>query len=137
MITRVPHLIVALMAGIAVASLVPGLAQRVRIAVGFDSAPGAAKQQPTSGGEQHMAGAESTDEQQSIVRLTEDQIVAAGIELKAVQEGTLAHRILVPGTIVPHADRIARVAVKLSGTVAELRKRLGDSAVKDEILAIL
>ena len=39
----------------------------------------------------------------------------------------LEHEGLVPGTVVPNADRIARVSVKLSATVAELRKRLGDT----------
>jgi cobalt-zinc-cadmium efflux system membrane fusion protein len=45
--------------------------------------------------------------------------------------------LIVPGTIVPHADRIARVTVKLSGTVAELRKRLGESAELNEIVAVI
>jgi cobalt-zinc-cadmium efflux system membrane fusion protein len=42
----------------------------------------------------------------------------------------------VPGTIVASADRIARVPVRLPGTVAELRKRPGDMVAKDEILAV-
>ena len=76
-------------------------------------------------------------EQPAIVKLTGDQIGAAGIELAPVQEGTLAHRIIVPGTIVPDANRIARVSVKLSATVAELRKNLGDGVAKDEVVAVL
>jgi membrane fusion protein, heavy metal efflux system len=43
----------------------------------------------------------------------------------------------VPGTIVPSANRIARVSVKLSATVAELRKNLGDTVTKDEVVAVL
>jgi cobalt-zinc-cadmium efflux system membrane fusion protein len=54
-----------------------------------------------------------------------------------VQDGTLSRRIVVPGTIVPHADRIARVSVKLSATVAELRKKLGDTVAKGEVIAVL
>jgi len=69
--------------------------------------------------------------------LTQEQITAAGVELTIVGEGTLARRITVPGTVVPHADRIARVSVRLSATVAELRKKIGDPVAKDEILAIL
>src|SRR5262249_49902502 len=68
---------------------------------------------------------------------TADQIAAAGIDVAAVGSGTLARRFVVPGTIIPHADRIARVSVKLSGTVAELRKKLGDQVAKDEVLAVL
>src|SRR6266550_4598973 len=44
---------------------------------------------------------------------------------------------IVPGTIVPQADRIAHVAVKLSSIVAELRKNIGDLVEKNEVLAIL
>jgi cobalt-zinc-cadmium efflux system membrane fusion protein len=43
----------------------------------------------------------------------------------------------VPGTVVPDAGRVAHVSVKLSGTVAELRKNIGDDVVKDEVIAVL
>jgi membrane fusion protein, heavy metal efflux system len=69
--------------------------------------------------------------------LTDEQLTEAHIDLAQVESGTLAHRIIVPGTIIPVADRIARVAVKLSGTVAELRKNIGDPVIKGEVLAIL
>ena len=36
-----------------------------------------------------------------------------------------------------NAGRVAHVSVKLSGTVAELRKNIGDDVVKDEVLAVL
>jgi cobalt-zinc-cadmium efflux system membrane fusion protein len=54
-----------------------------------------------------------------------------------VKSGIIARRIIVPGTIVPQADRIAHVAVKLSSIVAELRKNIGDAVEKNEVLAIL
>jgi cobalt-zinc-cadmium efflux system membrane fusion protein len=66
-----------------------------------------------------------------------EQIAAAHFDVVAARGGTLSRRITVPGTIIPVADRIARVSVKLSGTVAELRKRLGDPVVKDEVVAVL
>jgi cobalt-zinc-cadmium efflux system membrane fusion protein len=43
----------------------------------------------------------------------------------------------VPGTIVPSGDRIARVAVRLLGTVVELRKRLGDSVQAGDVVAVI
>lgn len=52
-------------------------------------------------------------------------------------ERTVSHRILVPGMIIPQGNRLAHVAVKLAGIVAELRKNLGDAVDKDEVLAIL
>ena len=42
-----------------------------------------------------------------------------------------------PGSITPAAGRIARVSVKLEGTVAELRKNLGDPVEQNEVFAVL
>jgi cobalt-zinc-cadmium efflux system membrane fusion protein len=72
-----------------------------------------------------------------IVKLTERQIETAGIAIAEVHDGALARRIVVPGTVVPSGDRIARVAVKLLGTVAELRKRLGEPVARDEVVAVV
>jgi len=139
MIGRLSLLIVALVAGIAVASLIPGFSQSVRKAIGLMSEPGAAQSRgdTASRAEQRKPATEPTDEKQNIIKLTEEQIIAARIDLVAIQGGTLSRRLIVPGTIVPHADRIARVTVKLSGTVAELRKRLGETVEQNEIMAVI
>ena len=126
--------------GILVASLVPQVSEAVRIAVGFvsgTSATAPSGKEPAGGAEQRRRDAASKEEQPAIVTLTDNQIKSAGIELAPVQDGTLTHRIIVPGTIVPHADRIARVSVKLSATVTELRKKLGDPVAKGEVIAVL
>jgi cobalt-zinc-cadmium efflux system membrane fusion protein len=39
--------------------------------------------------------------------------------------------------VTPSGDRIARVAVRLLGTVVELRKRLGDPVEKNEVVAVI
>jgi membrane fusion protein, heavy metal efflux system len=69
--------------------------------------------------------------------MSEEQIKLAQIELVNVGPATIARRLAVPGTIVPNADLIAHVSVKLSGTVAELRKNIGDDVAKDEVIAVL
>ena len=51
--------------------------------------------------------------------------------------GELSKRIRVPGAIIPSGDRIARVAVRLVGTVAELRKRLGDRVAAGDVVAVI
>src|SRR6266567_5234414 len=139
MIGRLPLSVLALMAGVAIASFAPGLSQSLRNLVGLTPPPGGAQSQgiATISTEQRAPPTEPAEDKQSILKLTEDQVTAARIDLATVQGGTLAHRITIPGTIVPHADRIARVSVKLSGTVGELRKKIGDPVAKDEILAIL
>jgi cobalt-zinc-cadmium efflux system membrane fusion protein len=139
MIGRVTVVIAAVAAGVAVATFVPGLSQSLRNAVSLASGPGGAQLLGTaaSAPELRTRHTEPDEEKPALVKLTQDQITAAHIDLTTVREATLARRITVPGTIVPHADRIARVSVRLSATVAELRKKIGDPVAKDEILAIL
>src|SRR5512133_3006618 len=64
------------------------------------------------------------------INLSDRQIAAAGIEVEQAKAGVLSRRRFVPGLVTPSGDRIARVAVRLLGTVVELRKRLGDESSK-------
>lgn len=139
MIGRVALAIVAVAIGVAVATFVPGLSESLRNAVGLASGRGATQLQETAANapEPRMPCKEPDEDKPALVRLTQDQITAARIDLTTVRGGMLARCITVPGTVVPHADRIARVSVRLSAIVAELRKKIGDPVAKDEILAIL
>jgi cobalt-zinc-cadmium efflux system membrane fusion protein len=126
MIGRLSLSIVALATGFALASFFPELSQRIRTAVAFPSASA-----PASVPAERKPGAEAS------VKLSDDEIKSAGVDSAAAQAGTISHRIVVPGTIIPHADHIAHVAVRVSGTVAELRKKVGDPVAANEVLAIL
>jgi membrane fusion protein, heavy metal efflux system len=81
------------------------------------------------------AGEEKHDE--ATVKLSERQVDAGKFAISEVQGGMLSKRITVPGSIVPSGDHIARVAVRLLGTVAELRKRLGDAVQAGEVVAVI
>jgi membrane fusion protein, heavy metal efflux system len=142
MIGRLPIAVLAVAGGIAVASLIPEIPRAVRDGIGL--VVGADRMQagePAEAGEQRKSKGDSRtdggDELQASVRLTANQIETAGIELAAAQDGTLTRRLIVPGTIVPHADRIARVSVRLPAMVTELRKVLGEHVDKGEIVAVL
>ena len=135
MIGRLAFFIIGLVAGVSAASFIPGLSQSLHGVVGLAPDPGAALRETTT--VDLKTPPKPADDEPGTLRLTQEQITATGIELAPVGEGTLARRITVPGTVVPHADRIARVSVRLSATVAELRKKIGDPVAKDEVLAIL
>lgn len=77
------------------------------------------------------------DGKPAVILMDDERIKLAEIELRAAGPAPIARRVTVPGTIVPDAGRIAHVSVKISGTVAELRKNIGDDVVKDELLAVL
>jgi hypothetical protein len=120
---RLSLVVLAVAGGVIAASLIPQIPQAVRNLAGFVTGTepmaadgpreGTAARNPT--GESRPEGAEVPS---ASIKLTDGQIEAAGIELAPVQDGKLVTRILAPGTIVPHADRIARVSVKLSATAS-------------------
>jgi cobalt-zinc-cadmium efflux system membrane fusion protein len=116
------RLLVAFLVGAAVAVATVG---------GLPSLRGAAKPLPES------ANADKSDADDNLVKLTSEQIAAANITVTQVDKAEVVQRILVPATIAPHADRVARVSVKLTATVAELRKKVGDLVDKGEVLAVL
>jgi cobalt-zinc-cadmium efflux system membrane fusion protein len=72
-----------------------------------------------------------------IVQLSERQIAAGNFAVQDVNGGWLSKRIVVPGAVVPSGERIAKVSVRLLGTVAALRKRLGDDVREGDVLAII
>src|SRR5579871_847603 len=71
------------------------------------------------------------------VALSEVQIRDAGITLSKTSGGMLKRHFLAPGSLVPDADHIARVSVRVLATVAELNKRLGDGVEKGEVVAAI
>jgi cobalt-zinc-cadmium efflux system membrane fusion protein len=71
------------------------------------------------------------------ITLSDAQTATAGIVLAEVRGGVLQHHFLVPGAIVPDSNRLARVAVRLLGTVTELRKGIGDAVEQGEIVAVI
>jgi len=72
-----------------------------------------------------------------LIKLDDAQIDSGKFTVAEAGPGMLAKRIRVSGAIVPSGDRIARVAVRLLGTVAELRKRLGDPVQAGEVVAVI
>jgi len=119
---------IAFLAGAAAVALMPGVSTTLQRAVGImpgktlahgDSKPG------------------QNEPKTFVIAMDDERIKLARIELATVHSGAIAKRLPVPGTVVPDADRVAHVSVKLSGTVAELRKKIGDDVTKGEVLAVL
>lgn len=85
----------------------------------------------------HAEGEEGEEEAEGAIHLSAAQIEAANIEVATVQAGSLARRFSVPGIVTLNADRVARIPAMVVGTVADLRKRLGDEVAEGEVIAVL
>jgi membrane fusion protein, heavy metal efflux system len=82
------------------------------------------------------ASGEEKDENEKFT-MGAEQITRSNIAVQQAEPGMLRSRLRVPGTIIPDRNRVGRVPSKVVGTVAELRKGLGDSVQAGEVLAIL
>ncbi|WP_363350342.1 efflux RND transporter periplasmic adaptor subunit [Methylocystis echinoides] len=120
--SRKVSLVLAILASLAVGAALPGLVARFRGAGGpVESAPTGTDAPATEGR----------------VALTAAQIEAAKISVAKVGPGVIKRQITVPAAVKPDPDHLARVAAKVSGVVAEMRKKLGDEAQKGETVAII
>jgi len=128
----------SLLALVVIASVGLGVALGVGLAVGLwlaaPSPRSAAPHVPVRAPEAPEAGAKDGD---GLIELTDEQIAAAQIETAPAGPGLLTRRMIVPATIAPDPDKIGRVAAKVAGTVAELRKKLGDNVALNEVIAII
>ncbi|MGU3538922.1 efflux RND transporter periplasmic adaptor subunit [Methylobacterium sp. A54F] len=148
----------ALAAGVALAVLVPEVSSGARtLLAGWTSGPAPAAESGAPAahghGDHDHKDHDHADQDQApraeggdhdhdhaeagAIALSPERIAAAGIAVEAVSGGVLGRSLTVPGTVAPDAQRVARVAAKVSGTVAELRKRLGERVERGEIVAVL
>lgn len=124
----------AALAGLAAAVLFPGVPLGIRQIVGlaptlrFEPPPSVAAADGAS-----SAASKGGDK----VALTAEQVAAAGIAVAPAGSGMLVGRVTVPGTVAANTDRLARVTARVSGIVAEVRKRLGDRVAAGEALAVI
>lgn len=72
-----------------------------------------------------------------LVRLSAEQIEAAKITTEPAAPGVLTRDVVAPAVVSVDPDRIGRVAAKVAGVVAELRKKLGDPVEKGEVIAVI
>ncbi|RTL90867.1 MAG: efflux RND transporter periplasmic adaptor subunit [Hyphomicrobiales bacterium] len=75
--------------------------------------------------------------QEGVILLTPAQIEAAKIGVAKAGPGVIRRQIVAPAAVKPDPDHLARVAAKVAGVVAEMRKKLGDEAQKGETVAII
>jgi cobalt-zinc-cadmium efflux system membrane fusion protein len=72
-----------------------------------------------------------------VVQLSEEDIRKFGIEVDRAGPGEFEVHLSVPGEIVINTDRMAHIVPRVPGIVREVKKKLGDSAKKGEVMAVM
>lgn len=71
------------------------------------------------------------------VELTPEAIETAGITTQIAGPATIRSIIPLRGRLVPNEETLAHIMPRFPGIAREVRKRLGDSVAKDEVLAVI
>lgn len=104
-----------------------------------DAAPTASEAAGPGSGHRHAGGEAHghAEAGEGRIAMSPDLVSEQDIVVARVGGGILSRHMLVPGTVTQDTDRIARVPVRVVGTVAEMRKRLGEEVAKGEVVAVL
>lgn len=129
----------AALGGLVLAAAVPTIPQTVRRYAGMPVSPAEAARPAAAAApkaDAHGEGEEAHGEEGKIA-MTAEQVVAANILVAPVGAGVLVSRVAVPGVLAASQDRLARVTARVGGTVAEVRKGLGDTVAKGDVLVVV
>jgi cobalt-zinc-cadmium efflux system membrane fusion protein len=124
-------LVIGLVIGVAVALVTTGAARTVMSKLTSEHS----EDDGHGHGHGHGHGEEVSEEE--ALTLTAEQIQQSGITLEEAKEGDLVRTTTFPGSVIANPDRIAIVAAKAPGVVVDVKKRLGETVAKGELLAIL
>jgi cobalt-zinc-cadmium efflux system membrane fusion protein len=128
-------LALAVVAGIFAGASVPALQTSVQSVLGLLGQVARPTAPQARDGHGHGSGHKEGPE--GVVTMSAAQIATAKIDIKPAGPGEVVRRLTAPAVVSADPDRVLRVAAKVTGTVAELRKRLGDQVKNGEVIAVL
>lgn len=109
-----------------------GAAKPAAAAAGKEAASGEAGH-----GHAERKGEGETHADEPVLKLTAEEVAAAGIKTEVVRAGPIRASMSVSATIQPNRDRFAHVAPRLPGRILEVPARLGERVRPGQVLAIL
>ncbi|MEP9369974.1 divalent metal ion exporter adaptor subunit IhpB [Xanthobacter sp. VNH20] len=80
---------------------------------------------------------EAEGHSEGAVELNDAKLSAAGIGLEAAGPEKLRQKLRLNGLVQPNQEAIVQVAPRFPGIVREIRKRLGDTVSKGDVLAVI
>lgn len=97
----------------------------------------AAEQHPTKLAGAKDKAAESGEHEKSKLRLSGEEIQAAGIVIAPLQENEVSEQLEVTASIGANQDRFAHVAPRVAGRITKVFGNLGDKVRKGQTLALI
>lgn len=88
----------------------------------------------------HDEGRDEHDEDhhdEGVVNLNASQMEEFGVEVTRAGSGQITTYVVLPGEVLPNADRVAHIVPRYAGIVKEVRKRVGDKVETGDILAVV
>lgn len=73
--------------------------------------------------------------EEGVVQMSDAKVAAAGIEILTATPGTLRNSIILNGILQPNQEALVQVTPRFPGVVREIKKRIGDTVEKGELLA--
>jgi len=88
-------------------------------------------------GQDHNPQSGHSEHHEDAVKLSPSQIAEFGVEVGVVGPGRITTHVVLPGEVLPNADRIAHIVPRYAGIVREVRSRIGDTVTTGEVLAVI
>jgi cobalt-zinc-cadmium efflux system membrane fusion protein len=116
--------------------LILGVALILGACSGPESPPATPSESEQGHAGEHADGHEQ-DGEAGHVRLTDEQINAAGITVAQAGPAVIRETLAVYGSVVPNAERVRDVVARFPGIIRSLNKKIGDDVRQDESLALV
>jgi len=88
-------------------------------------------------GDEHGHEGEGEHHEEPVVRLTPEQLQAAGITVETAGPGRIDIAVELPGEVRPNGERLAHITPRFPGIAREVRKSIGDTVRSGEVLAVI
>lgn len=102
-------------------------------ALGLEGCDGSGSRQPEGG----AAPEQGTHQEEKGLKLSEEELRAAGVKTGTLVAETLPDQVVLTATIRANQDRIAHVAPRVPARIVKVNAKLGEKVKKGQVLALL
>ena len=87
--------------------------------------------------EQHEEHSEGEHAEEQKIRISPQEMEEFDVEVAEALPGKLHIYLTLPGEVLYDPDRLVHIVPRVSGIVCEVRKKMGDTVLKDEVMSII